>query len=340
MPASPGARSAATCRPTSGFRLTSTPTNRTRSTWSPSKATRKTIRQTEGCASIAAGMAGTNGRPSPRACRRATAISTCCATPWRWMRWILPACTSGRLVGRSMPPRMRGTAGRPSSGIFRPCSPSKSKRCNDSSRAAGTSAQAGPGRRRGAARCSSTTNPAFGAGRAGDFLSDVAGNDPRSRQQGTSTVHQVLRLRAGSVPRSAGYAATRGGGKGDGAVSGGRGGRGRLGRQEPAEPFAGERCDLLEGARFLEEVCRAGDDDEPLDPGQRIERLAIEVDDDVVGPADNQQRRLLNPGQHRDRQVRTPTSRDDRADHLRAIGGGNQGGRGAGRRAEVPDRQG
>src|SRR5437899_4429112 len=307
MPASPGTRSAATCRPTSGFRLTSTPTNRTRSTWSPSKVTRNTIRQTEGCASIAAGMAGTNGKPSPRACRRATAISTCCATPWRWMRWILPACTSGRLVGRSMPPRMRGTAGRPSSGIFRPCSPSKSKRCHDSSRAAGTSAQAGPGRRRGAARCSSTANPAFGARRAGDVLSDVAGNDPRSCQQGTSTVHQVLRLRAGSVPRSAGYAATRGGGERGGAVSGGRGGRGRLGRQKPAEPFAREHGDLLEGAGLLEQVSRAGDDDELLGPGQRVECLSVEVDDDLVSPADDQEGRLLHPGQPRPRQVRTPT---------------------------------
>src|SRR5690606_1253973 len=39
--------------------------------------------------------------------------------------------------------------------------------------------------------------------------------------------------------------------------------RGRLGRAKPAqEPVAGERCDLVEGAGFLEEVGSAGHDRE------------------------------------------------------------------------------
>src|SRR5207253_7050770 len=139
-------------------------------------------------------------------------------------------------------------------------------------------------------------NSALGARCARGILSDVAWNDPRPRQQGTSTVHQVLRLRAGSVPRSAGYAATRGGGERGGAVAGGRGGCRRLGRQKPAEPFARERCDLLEGAGLLEEVGCAGYDHQLLGADQRIESLSVEIDDDVVGPADDQQRRLRNPG--------------------------------------------
>ena len=68
-PASPGARSAATCRPTSASRSTSTRTSRRRSTSSRSRATPSTSRSTASCASTAAAPAATSGSRSPTGCR-------------------------------------------------------------------------------------------------------------------------------------------------------------------------------------------------------------------------------------------------------------------------------
>ncbi len=68
-PASPGARSAGTCRPTSDFRSTCTRTSRRPSTSCRSRATPSTIRPTASCASTAAAPAAhewealTNGLP-------------------------------------------------------------------------------------------------------------------------------------------------------------------------------------------------------------------------------------------------------------------------------------
>ena len=81
-PAIRGTRSAATCRPISDSPSTFTPTSPTRSTSCRSRATRSTIRPRASCASIAAAAAATSGSRSPTACRKATATSTCCATPW------------------------------------------------------------------------------------------------------------------------------------------------------------------------------------------------------------------------------------------------------------------
>ncbi len=63
-------------------RSTFTPTSRKRSTSCRSRATRSIIRPTASCASTAAARAATSGNRSPRACRKATATSTCCATRW------------------------------------------------------------------------------------------------------------------------------------------------------------------------------------------------------------------------------------------------------------------
>ena len=62
MPATRGARSAATCRPTSGSRSTCTRTSPRRSTSCRSRATPSTIRPTASCACIAAAPAATSGR--------------------------------------------------------------------------------------------------------------------------------------------------------------------------------------------------------------------------------------------------------------------------------------
>src|SRR5207237_903548 len=81
-PASQGARSAATCRPTSASPSRSTPTSRRPSTWFRSRAIRITYLPTESSASTAADPAATSGSLSPGDCPSATATSTCCATPW------------------------------------------------------------------------------------------------------------------------------------------------------------------------------------------------------------------------------------------------------------------
>ena len=81
------------------------------------------------CASSAAAAAETSGSRSPKACRRATATSTCCATPWPSIRSISAACISAPPAGRCTPRPMPETAGRPSCAIFRPCFPSRCRRC-------------------------------------------------------------------------------------------------------------------------------------------------------------------------------------------------------------------
>ena len=86
------------------------------------------------CASTAAAPAETSGRRSRKVCRNATATSTCCATRWPWTRSIRAASTSARPAGRCMRRPTPATAGRPSSGIFRPWCPSRSRRCRRRSR--------------------------------------------------------------------------------------------------------------------------------------------------------------------------------------------------------------
>ena len=108
-----------------------------------SRATRSTFRPRASCASTAAAPAATNGSRSPRACRRATATSTCCATPWPSIRSIPAACISAPPAGRSTRRPMPATTGRRLSAICRPCCRSRCRRCHDPSRAAGASADAG-----------------------------------------------------------------------------------------------------------------------------------------------------------------------------------------------------
>ena len=122
-----GARSAGTCPPTSASSSTCTRTSRRPSTSCRSRATRNTIRPTASCACIAAGPAGRSGRRSPRACRSATATSTCCATRCRWTRSTRAACTSAPPAGRCTRRPMPATPGRRSSATFRPSCRSRSQ---------------------------------------------------------------------------------------------------------------------------------------------------------------------------------------------------------------------
>ena len=96
--------------------------------------------------------AATSGKRSPTGCRRATATSTCCATRWRSTRSIRAASTSAPPAARSTRRPTPATPGRRSSAIFRPSSPSRSRRCHDPRRAPAPSADPGARRRRGGAR--------------------------------------------------------------------------------------------------------------------------------------------------------------------------------------------
>ena len=112
-PATRGTRSAATCRPISGSRSTFTRTSRRPSTSSRSRATRSTIRSRGSCASTAAARAETSGSRSPKACRKATATSTCCATRWPSTRSIRAASISAPPAGRCTRRPMPETTGLP-----------------------------------------------------------------------------------------------------------------------------------------------------------------------------------------------------------------------------------
>src|SRR5439155_150495 len=142
-------------------------------------------------------------------------------------------------------------AGRPSSEIFLRSCPWKSRRCHDPRRAAGASQDARTPRRRGEARRRGSCHAALGPRRARGLLSGPARDDPRPRHAAAPPVREVLRLRAGSVPRTAGCPAARRGRDGGRAPSGrgGHGGR-RLGTHH-------DRC---AGAHAGGRGCRGGAD--------------------------------------------------------------------------------
>ena len=60
------------------------------------------------------------------------------------------------------------------------------------------------------------------------------------------------------------------------------------------EPVAGQAGDLLQGAGFPEEVGRPGDDLEAGLTGELGHRLPVELDDERVASADDQQRGLAH----------------------------------------------
>ena len=81
--------------------------------------------------STAAGPAETSGKRSRKVCRKATATSTCCATPWPLTRSSRAECTSGPQAGRSTPRPTPETTGLPSSATFRPSCLSRCRHCHE-----------------------------------------------------------------------------------------------------------------------------------------------------------------------------------------------------------------
>src|SRR5438132_1578448 len=200
--------------------MTSTRTSRTPSTSSPSRATPSITCPTGSCACTAAGRVGTSGRHSPRACRSATATSTCCATRWPSTRSMRAGCISAPRAGRCTCRPTPGTIGRPSSGISPPCCRLRSRRCGDPRRPPAASARAGARTGRGGARPLRSGHSGLGARRARGPLSGAPRDDPRPRHRAAAAVPAVLCLRAGSDPRAAGRCVARSGRVGDGAVRG------------------------------------------------------------------------------------------------------------------------
>ena len=100
-PASRGARSAVTCRPTSGSRSTCTRMNRTPIYVVPIKSDSEHF-PPEGKLRVYRSRTGGNEWEAlTKACRKATATSTCCATPWPLTRSSPAECTSGLPADRS-----------------------------------------------------------------------------------------------------------------------------------------------------------------------------------------------------------------------------------------------
>ncbi len=92
----------------------------------------------------------------------------------------------------------------------------------------GTSADARARPRRGRAPRCRSGHATLGPRRARDLLPDAARDDPRSGHRAAPSIRAVLRLRAGSVPRTAGHPATRPGHDRDRTISDRRSHGGRL----------------------------------------------------------------------------------------------------------------
>src|SRR5256884_253694 len=201
----------------------------TRSSW---------IRATPGGSSSPSRRPACSG-PTTEARRggRSTAACGRNRSPTRLPRWVtactasrctrrVPACCSCRSTGTSCAATTPASRGKRSAGTCRPWCPSKSKRCHDPGRAPGTSADARARRRRGEAPRRGSGHAALGPRRARGRLSDAAWDDPRPGHATAPSVREVLRLRTGSVPRTAGRPAARRGPDG-GRAPAGRGGHGR-----------------------------------------------------------------------------------------------------------------
>jgi hypothetical protein len=82
--------------------------------------------------------------------------------------------------------------------------------------------------------------------------------------------------------------------------------------QVPHEPLACQARHLLEGARLLEEVRRAGDDGELLRRGEERQSLPVEPEDRGVVAADDQERRRLHTSERLSGEVGAASTRDHR----------------------------
>src|SRR5690606_15279364 len=160
---------------------------------------------------------------------------------------------------------------------------------------------------------------------------------PRGRRRtARSTAKRSARPAAPTTPRPAGLRSS------DRPVESAASRRAALGHppaEVAPEPPGRQAGDLLQRARLLEEMGRAGHDDEFLLGAQRVVRLPVQADDDVVEPADDQERRRADLAERVAGQIGAAAAGDDRLDPRRLLRGGDERRRRAGARAEVPDRE-
>ena len=105
------------------------------------------------------------------------------------------------------------------------------------------------------------------------------------------------------------------------------------------EPGPGESGDVVECARLFEQMGGAGDDAQPVRASQPHLGGPVEVDDDVVAAADDQQRGGPDKTQPWAREVGSAAAGHDGRHVVVRVGGGPQGGAGSGARPEVADWQ-
>ncbi len=90
------------------------------------------------------------------------------------------------------------------------------------------------------------------------------------------------------------------------------------------EPSRRERDDLVERARLLEQMRRAGNDLQARRTGELGHGAAVQLDHDGVALPDDQQRRRQNAGEGIRREIRPAAPRDDGGDQLRPSRGRGQ----------------
>ena len=105
------------------------------------------------------------------------------------------------------------------------------------------------------------------------------------------------------------------------------------------EPLPGERDDAGERAGFLVQVAGARHDLQAGQVAEHDRRLAIQAQDDRVAGADDEQRGRAQARQDVAGEVGPAAARDDCGDPVRALGRGDERGRGAGAGAVESDGQ-
>jgi hypothetical protein len=105
------------------------------------------------------------------------------------------------------------------------------------------------------------------------------------------------------------------------------------------EPHARPYRDVVQHARFFEQVCCAWHQGEFLFASQLLQYFPVQLEDLEIVASDDEQRRRADQCQGGAREVGTASPQDDRSDQIDAHGGRLQGRRGARARPEVTDPQ-
>ena len=105
------------------------------------------------------------------------------------------------------------------------------------------------------------------------------------------------------------------------------------------EPVTGKLRDAFQRAWLFEEVGGTRDDLDAKLRGHDVRGLLVEIDDDLIERADDEQRRSTHLGERRAGQIGTSSAGHDRADSIRPLGGRDECSRGTRAGSEAPDRK-